>query len=302
MKTIPKSHDDLIEAPLNAALTTLMPNGIPQTTVVWFDSDSDHLRINTMRDFQKEKNLRRDPRLNLFIYDPQNTLRFIEIRGQVVEMTEAGAMEHLDELALRYTGKAPYFGEVLPAAWKAKEFPVMCNILPTHITTLPPQEKRLDFAAPEPVPATPLPAPFEFDPAPLPESHRDLFERSLHGVLTTLMPTGQPQSSLVWYDFDGEGIQINTTPERQKGKNILRCGWVSLLIIDPKDGGRYVSIRAWATTRDDPDGSHIDKLTRRYTRHQHYYGGVFPEEKRAQETRLIACLKPYKITVDAIHR
>jgi hypothetical protein len=52
----------------------------------------------------------------------------------------------------------------------------------------------------------------------IPDSHRDLFARPVHGVLTTMMPDGQPQSSLVWVDYDGECVLVNTTLERQKGR------------------------------------------------------------------------------------
>ena len=46
---------------------------------------------------------------------------------------------------------------------------------------------------------------------PIPETHRDLLMRPIHGVLTTMMPDGQPQSSLMWCDYDGECARLNTT-------------------------------------------------------------------------------------------
>jgi hypothetical protein len=52
-----------------------------------------------MRGFRKEKNMRRNPKVTLLCYDPRQPLRSIEVRGTVVEMTEVGAMEHLDSLA-----------------------------------------------------------------------------------------------------------------------------------------------------------------------------------------------------------
>ncbi|MGB8983106.1 MAG: pyridoxamine 5'-phosphate oxidase family protein, partial [Anaerolineales bacterium] len=70
---------------------------------------------------------------------------------------------------------------------------------------------------------------------PIPESHQDLLTRPIHGVLTTIMPDGQPQSSLVWCDFDGECARVNTSRERQKGRNMLANPKVSLLIVDPDD-------------------------------------------------------------------
>ena len=80
-----------------------MPNGTPQTTPVWCNLDGVHMLVNTMRGFVKERNMSRDPRVALLCYDPQAPLRTLEIRGRVVDMTEQGAREHLDTLALSYT-------------------------------------------------------------------------------------------------------------------------------------------------------------------------------------------------------
>ena len=72
------------------------PTAIPQTSVVWCDFDGECVRVNTMRGFAKERNMRRNPRVTLCCYDPRQPLRYLEVRGTVVEMTEAGAAEHLD--------------------------------------------------------------------------------------------------------------------------------------------------------------------------------------------------------------
>lgn len=120
-----------------AALTTLMPNGDPQTSVVWCDTDGAEIRVNTMRGFRKEWNMRRDPRVTLLCYDPAEPLRYLEIRGRVVGMTEAGAGAHLDLLSSKYAGRpVRYFGDVLPAALAATEHPVLCRIRPTHVVAL----------------------------------------------------------------------------------------------------------------------------------------------------------------------
>lgn len=133
---IPPAFLDLIDAPPVAALTTLMPDGRPQTTVVWCDFDGTYVRINTMRGFRKEKNMRLNPRVTLLCYDPREPLRYLEVRGMVVDMTEDGAMEHLDALSLRYTGLAPYFGGCVPAELAATETPVLCRIRPTCVVAL----------------------------------------------------------------------------------------------------------------------------------------------------------------------
>jgi PPOX class probable F420-dependent enzyme len=134
---IPASHVDLVDCPPVAALSTVMPNGDPQTSVVWCDFDGIHVRVNTMRGFQKERNMRRDPRVTLLCYDPRQPQRFLEIRGTVVEMTEDGAAEHLDSLSSRYLGKpVRYFGDVIPLRFAETEVPVLCRILPSHVVAL----------------------------------------------------------------------------------------------------------------------------------------------------------------------
>src|SRR4030095_12136330 len=102
---IPASHRDLVQAPPVAALTTIMPDGFPQTSVVWCDFDGECVRVNTMRGFAKERNMRRDPRVTLLCYDPRRPLRYLEVRGTVLEMTQACAAEHLDNLASKYAGR-----------------------------------------------------------------------------------------------------------------------------------------------------------------------------------------------------
>jgi PPOX class probable F420-dependent enzyme len=134
---IPRTHLDLVECPPVAALTTLMPDGSPQTSVVWCDFDGRHVRVNTMRGFQKERNMRRDPRVTLLCYDPTEPLRYLEVRGRVVEMTEDGAAWHLDAIASKYAGRRiRYFGECIPAGFAETEVPVLCLVEPTHVVAL----------------------------------------------------------------------------------------------------------------------------------------------------------------------
>ncbi|MBI5945620.1 MAG: PPOX class F420-dependent oxidoreductase [Chloroflexi bacterium] len=141
---IPESFLDLANAPRVAALTTVMPDGQPQTTPVWCDFDGTFLRVNTMRGFRKEKNMRANPKVTVLCYDPRQPLRSLEIRGEVVEMTEAGALEHLDHLTLLYTGKSPYFGVCIPAELKDTETPVLCKIRPLHVVTLDARKKEVE--------------------------------------------------------------------------------------------------------------------------------------------------------------
>ena len=75
-----------------------MPDGQPQITPIWCNREGDYVLINTMRGFCKERNMRTNLHVTLLAYDPKQPLRSIEIRGTVVEMTEQGALDHLDRL------------------------------------------------------------------------------------------------------------------------------------------------------------------------------------------------------------
>jgi PPOX class probable F420-dependent enzyme len=136
----------------------------------------------------------------------------------------------------------------------------------------------------------------------VPASHLDLLSRPIPGVLTTLMPDGQPQSSLVWVDYDGECARVSTTLERQKGRNLRRDPRVSLLVIDPDNTTRFLQIRGDAELVTEGALQHLDLLTRRYTRHPRFYGYVHPARQAARETRVTVRIHARRITLDAIHR
>jgi PPOX class probable F420-dependent enzyme len=91
-----------------AALTTLLPDGHPQTQVMWVDAENDYLLINTEAHRQKFKNVERDERVTLTIWDREDPYRFVEVRGKVVG-NEKGprAREHIDKLSHKYHGR-PY--------------------------------------------------------------------------------------------------------------------------------------------------------------------------------------------------
>lgn len=137
---------------------------------------------------------------------------------------------------------------------------------------------------------------------PIPASHLDLLTGPVHGVLTTMMPGGQPQSCLVWCDYDGECARVNTTLERQKGRNLAANPRATLLVVDPEDTSRYIEIRGEVELVQAGALRHLDEITRQYTRHPSYYGYIYPVEQMARETRVICRLHARKITLDAIHR
>jgi PPOX class probable F420-dependent enzyme len=138
MITIPESHRDLLEKPVYAVLTTMMPDGQPQSTVVWVDYDGEHVRFNTARGRQKEKNVARNPRVTVILVDPQDPYRWLEVRGRVDEGTEEGAVDHIESLSWKYKGQK-YYGGYNKRTTPDQETRVTYRITPTKITVYPRQ-------------------------------------------------------------------------------------------------------------------------------------------------------------------
>jgi PPOX class probable F420-dependent enzyme len=137
----------------------------------------------------------------------------------------------------------------------------------------------------------------------IPDSHLDLLTRPVHGVLSTMMPDGQPQSSLVWVDYDGSDVLLNTTLERQKCRNMQADPRVTLLVVDPDNTTRWIEVRG-RVAEITTDGAipHADMLTQRYTGKQHFYGDIYPAEQQCRETRVIVKIEPVKVSLDAVFK
>ena len=129
-QAIPEKFRDLFSKKAFASLATLMPDGRPQVTPVWCDVEGDMVIVNSAKGRQKDRNLRRDPRVSLAIIDPDNPYRYLELRGRVVEITEQGAAAHIDKMAKKYLGvdKYPYSNP--------NEIRVMYKIQPEHATMM----------------------------------------------------------------------------------------------------------------------------------------------------------------------
>ena len=130
MKKIPEQYADLITDAKRAfaALVTIMDDGSPQVTPIWFNTDGEHILINSAVGRVKDRNMRARSVVALLIQDPNNPYRYIQIRGRVVEITKTGASEHIDTLAGKYTGVAKY-------QWKSPtEQRVIYKILPEHFS------------------------------------------------------------------------------------------------------------------------------------------------------------------------
>ena len=105
---IPEKYQDLLNKKAFAQLATIMPDGTPQVSPVWFEYDGRNILINSAKGRVKDKNMRRDPRVGLDIQDPDNPYRHVSIRGRVVQITEDGADAHIDKLTKKYINQDRY--------------------------------------------------------------------------------------------------------------------------------------------------------------------------------------------------
>ncbi|MDQ3761348.1 MAG: PPOX class F420-dependent oxidoreductase [Actinomycetota bacterium] len=108
---LPHGLLELLRQPSPCYLATSMPDGSPQLTQTWVDTDGEHILINSVAGFQKIRNIERDPRVALAVSDPANPARYFAVRGRVLNVTRDGAVEHLEKLAQRYLGGPyPWYG------------------------------------------------------------------------------------------------------------------------------------------------------------------------------------------------
>jgi PPOX class probable F420-dependent enzyme len=130
MVWVPDEYLDLLKDETKAFgnLATLMKDGSPQVTVIWFNTDGNYILINSTTERVKDHNMRRDARVTILIVDPKNPYRYIQIRGRVVEITTGGARQHIDALAKKYRGVDKYIGR------SENEVRVSYKILPEKIS------------------------------------------------------------------------------------------------------------------------------------------------------------------------
>jgi PPOX class probable F420-dependent enzyme len=120
----------LLENPNFVHLATLMPDGSPQVTPVWVDYDGTHIVVNTAEGRQKQRNIRRDPRVALSVVDQSNPYTSATIRGKVVDISTQGADEGIDRLAKKYLGQDKY-----PFRQPGEQRLIM-KIEPLHVSTM----------------------------------------------------------------------------------------------------------------------------------------------------------------------
>lgn len=129
---IPEDKLDLLERPIVASLATIMPDNQPQVTPVWFSYDGTHILVNSARGRQKDRNMIERPRVTMLFVDPENPYRYMEVRGEIEEITEEGGLDHINALSKRYFGREDYYAGMPDR--RGKETRVIYKIRPTHVS------------------------------------------------------------------------------------------------------------------------------------------------------------------------
>ena len=129
MTDIPEKYRDLMSKKAFANVATVMADGSPQVTPVWFDYTDGKVRVNTARGRVKAHTMKQGAKVAVSIMDPDNPYRYIQVRGTVARATEDGAEQHIDALSQRYLGKAYPFRQ-------PGEQRIMFEITPESIDTM----------------------------------------------------------------------------------------------------------------------------------------------------------------------
>ena len=125
----------------------------------------------------------------------------------------------------------------------------------------------------------------------IPDGYADLFHKKAFAHLATVMPSGEPQVTPVWVDYDGKHVLFNTAEGRQKDKNLQRDRRVALSITDPDNPYRYIEVRGQVVERTKSGAdAHIDKMAKKYLGKDQY------PFRKADEVRVIYKIDPQHIT------
>lgn len=125
MIELPNVLRDMLDAKAFAILSTVNPDGAPQSSVIWATHEGDQVVFSTILGRRKTRNMSGDPRVSLLVYDPAHPYRYVEVRG-TVSMTEEGGPELIQRLSLAYDGEA--FTESSP-----RNVRVVCRLTPTKV-------------------------------------------------------------------------------------------------------------------------------------------------------------------------
>ena len=120
----------------------------------------------------------------------------------------------------------------------------------------------------------------------VPKTHEDILESTALAFVSTLGPKGEPQTSPVWFGWDGKVLRFSHTKARQKYRNLVRDPRIAVTLVDPATPFRYVEIRGTATIEDDPTKAYINVMAKKYTGNEDYQGNQPGDE------RVIISVKP----------
>lgn len=128
-------------------------------------------------------------------------------------------------------------------------------------------------------------------PVPIPDSHRDLFEKRTFAHVATLMPNGTPQVTPMWVEYDGTYVLVNSAEGRQKDRNMRARPHVALSIQDPDIPYRYIAVRGPVVEiTEEGANAHIDRLAKKYTGADRY------GNRRSGEVRVTYKIEPRRVT------
>ena len=130
---IPDSHLDLIAGPFYAILTTLSPQGAPENTVVWCSWDGQYVLVNTAAGRRKEVNVRLDPRVALVVIDPDDPMRWIDVRGTVAEIVPDPDFANINAHSRLYDGVDEFYGDKSRADLKGNVQRLIFKIRPDRV-------------------------------------------------------------------------------------------------------------------------------------------------------------------------
>lgn len=123
----------------------------------------------------------------------------------------------------------------------------------------------------------------------VPKTHEGILQSTTLAIVSTLGPKGEPQTSPVWFGWDGNVLRFSHTKARQKYRNLKRDPRIAVTLVDPANPYRYIEIRGTATIEDDPTKAYIDVMSKKYTGNEHYQGNQPGDE------RVIITVKPEHI-------
>lgn len=142
MDVIPASHRDILESNAVAHIATIGPQGEPQNNPVWFDWDGQYIRFSQTETRQKYHNLQRDPRIAISIVDPNNHLRYIEVRGRMVNVEDDADLAFINRMAQKYINKEKY-------PWhRPEDHRIVVVVQPEHISKMGNAPQPADPARP----------------------------------------------------------------------------------------------------------------------------------------------------------